>query len=158
MGFPLDHCINMNGPPSCRSPVIIIMCFHPPFFYSCLPALARLVLCCTIVVTVRILLSFLSLFPQDLLFSHGLCRFLYNFGNYYLSIIIKMLTWGAFSIFTSPFCFFLFFSKIKYFLIFRHMVLIYSFCFMSQTIVPRCFPAGLVHVIRKCPLCISKHF
>lgn len=97
-------------------------------------------------------------FSQDLSFSHGVCCFLYDFGNYYLSIIIKMLTWDAFSIFSSPSCFFLFFSKIKYFLIFRHTVLIYSFCFMSQTIVPRCFPAGLAHVIRKCPLCISKHF
>lgn len=136
-----------------------IMCFHPCFLLLFLlncfgKASTRLYNCGNNVHS----FFFSIFFSQDLLFSHGVCCFLYDFGNYYLSIIIKMLTWDAFSIFSSPFCFFLFFSKIKYFLIFRHTVLIYSFCFMSQTIVPRCFPAGLAHVIRKCPLCISKHF
>lgn len=136
-----------------------IMCFHPRFLFlfllNCFGKASTMLYNCGNSVHS---FFFSIFFSQDFSFSHGVCCFLYDFGKYYLSIIIKMLTWDAFSIFSSPFCFFLFFSKIKYFLIFRHTVLIYSFCFMSQTIVPRCFPAGLARVIRKCPLCISKHF
>lgn len=95
--------------------------------------------------------------PRSFIFSWGM---LFPVWFWYLFFIHhhKNAYLGCFQYLHISILFLPFFSNIKDFLIFRHMVLIYSFCFMSQTIVSRCFPAGLVHVICKCPLCISKHF